>query len=130
MIREATREDVGDIATIAISDIKAKGWPDDSSGPLDSYSIRTLIHFHIREANGCCFVNEDSNGIIIGALAGGLMPWMLDIRYMAAHEKLTMGEGHIPLMERFVAWAKEKGAVTVVRSCYEAFDGLRFRRVI
>lgn len=128
MIREAARDDVEEMFKMVSEEMHARGWVEETGCEPHEDSIKLLIQYHIRESNGCAFVNE-TNGKIDGVFLGCVMPWLLDLKYVAGHEKMSFGNNIEGLWQMFFEWVRTKNAITCVRGCYDAFKGSRFRRV-
>lgn len=128
MIREADKNDVDQIFQLVSEEMHVRGWVKETGCEPNEESIRALIHYHIRDSNGCAFVKEQ-DGKISGVFLGCVMPWLLDLKYRAAHEKMSLGENIDGLWDMFFEWARTKNAITCVRGCYDALEGSRFRRI-
>lgn len=128
MTREADKNDVDQIYKLMEKEIHFRGWVEDTGCEPNEESIKAIVHYHIRNINGCAFVNEQ-NGKIDGVFLGCVMPWLLDLKHMAGHEKMSLGENLDGLWQMFFEWARTKNVITCVRGCYDALEGSRFRRI-
>ena len=130
MIREAERKDVQEVLDLLLQVIKKNKWEEQSGMKPDRHTLSALLNYHMRHKDARVFIYEDDeDGAIKGVLAGGLMPFLIDIRRHAAHEKMGGGEKIEKLQEMFDMWAAEENAAVVVRGCYDEPGGSRFRRV-
>lgn len=128
MIREATRNDSRAILELLLKDAEERGWEEQSGAKVDPYSVHTIIQYHIRDSNGVAYVSEKDQGLD-GYFLGCVMPFLLDLRHMAAHEKMAGGENVELMWERFKDWARNRNAITAVRCCYDKSNQERFRRM-
>lgn len=128
MIRQATSNDLDMLYDLCSANIKEKQVEEQSGGLIDPDSVRAVIRYHIIHNDGFAYVSE-SDGAIDGVFLGCVMPWIFDLNYKAAHEKMCFGKNLDELWKNFLEWAVEKNAITCVRSCIEVMDGTRFRRL-
>lgn len=107
MIREADKNDVDQIYKLMEKEIHLRGWVEDTGCEPNEESIKAIVHYHIRDMNGCAFVNE-KDGKIDGVFLGCVMPWLLDLKHRAGHEKMSLGENLDGLGKCFLSGREQK----------------------
>lgn len=128
MIQDVSQPEIQELANLMVAHMEQRQWEDQSGIKPDVHSIKAVIRHHMIDGNGVAYIHK-TEGVIDGFFLGCVMPLLIDIRHMAAHEKMSGGEGIEDMWEKFIKWAKKNNAITAVRGCYDKLGTPRFRRI-
>lgn len=133
MIREARHEDIPQM--VALGEVFYQGTILKDYAPYDPQTIFELIRAFINGPNGTVIVYE-VNGEVVGGLIGCCVPlyWNKNLKTCQQVAWFVHPEHRNPyafkMLDRFMEWAKEQGAVIVFSGAKDDAAGPTMRKMM